>query len=775
MNRKTFLELLSERVLFLDGAYGTEFFKQGYKGAVELLNIDTPKVVEDLQKAYAEAGADVVLTNTFSANRLKLRSMGLEEYIRKINENAVKIARHAAPGKLVLGDMSSTGMFVRPLGDLDFEEAYNVFREQAALLIDAGVDGIIVETMSDLKELKAAILAIRNVSTDIPLIAHMTFQADGISVTGTSVEIFATLMNDLDVDVVGINCTLEPKDMLPVFMRLAEYCHKPLSVEPNAGKPLYNKGALTYKSTPEEFAVYMADFVELGANLVGGCCGTGPDHIALMSKYVGKQKPRQRTVRNDQFLSSRTVIKTVEPFLVIGERINASGRKKLQKSFQDMDYTEMLNLARKQEEEGSAVIDVNLGIEKLLTHEHFKQALLELDRVSSLPLSLDIQDAAFLETAMREYVGRPLINSALAREEHLNSRLDLLKKYGGMLIVLTMEKDIPQTAQERLSVAKKAVEIIKANGVDLKRVFFDPLVLPLGAGSDYHVTLNTIKLLTESGLQTSIGLSNLSFGMPNRESINAAFLGLSVENGLSAAILNSKEATTMNVLQGCLALKGKQLGTTQNAIDDELVNLIVKGQKDALLEFTKQQLNEHDPLYVSQHILAEAMQKVGELYAKGVIYLPHLILAAETVQPCFDYLNSLLGEAQVKLGKVLLATVHGDIHDIGKNIVATVLRSGGFDVYDVGKDVPAHTILEACQEYKPDIVGLSAMMTTTVSQVKEVVDMLKANNIQAFVIAGGASMNRQLADEFGVEYAKDAMEALQICKAFMERKGGNEP
>ncbi len=774
MNRKTFSELLREQVLFLDGAYGTEFFKKGHKGLVELLNITTPNAVEELQKAYAEAGADVILTNTFSANRLKLRSMGLEEHFTEINESAVKIARYAAPGKLVFGDMSSTGMFIKPLGDLEFEEAYKVFEEQAAVLIEAGVDGIIVETMSDLKELKAAVLAVRRVSADIPLIAHMTFEADGVSVTGTSVEIFATLMNDLDVDVVGMNCTLEPKEMLPVFIRLAEYCHKPLSVEPNAGKPVFRNGVLTYETTPEEFAVYTADFVELGANLVGGCCGSSPDHIALMTKYLGKQEPRQRTFKDEQFLSSRTSMKPVDPFLIIGERINASGRKRLQKGFQEMDFTDMLDLARQQEEEGSTIIDVNLGIEKLLTHEHFKQAVLELDKISSLPLSLDIQNAVFLETAMREYVGRPLLNSALAREEHLHQRLALLKKYGGMLIVLTMEKDIPQTAQERLNVAKKAADIIKSNDIDLSRVFLDPLVLPLGAGNDYHVTLETIKLLSEAGLQTSLGLSNLSFGMPERESINAAFLGLSVENGLCAAILNTKEATTMSVLHGALTLKGKRLVIAQTVIDDELVNLIIKGQKDLLLEFTKEQLKQHDPLYVSQHILAEAMQTVGDLYAKGTIYLPHLILAAETVQPCFDYLNSLLGEAQVKLGKVLLATVQGDIHDIGKKIVATVLRSGGFDVYDVGKDVPASSILEACLEYKPDIVGLSAMMTTTVAQVKEVADLLRANNIHAFVMAGGASMNKELANDFGVQYARDAMEALQICKTFMETKGGNE-
>lgn len=771
MNRTAFRELLTQRVLFLDGGYGTEFFKKGYKGAVELLNVNEPSVVEELQRAYAESGSDIILTNTFSANRIKLRSMGIEPYIEQINRNAVKIARTACGrSKLVFGDMSSTGIFVEPFGTLSFDEAYKTFSEQATLLIESGVDGIIVETMSDLKELKAAVLAIRDVSKDIPVIAHMTFEADGISVTGTSVEIFASLFNDIDVDVVGMNCTLEPKEMLPVFKRLSERCTKPISVEPNAGKPSLKGGILTYQTTPEEFAVYMADFIELGANIVGGCCGTGPEHIKFMANYLGTESPRKRAVETQQFLSSRTQIKAIEPFLVIGERINASGRKKLQNGFQEMDFTEMLNLARQQEEEGSSIIDVNLGIEKLLTEKHFRQAVQELDKISSLPLSLDVQNADFLEAAMREYVGRPLVNSALVKEDHMIERLRLIQRYGGMLIVLPMERDIPQTAEERFHIAQKALKIIQNYGIDPERILFDPLVLPVGAGNDYHVTTNTIKLLNEANMQTSIGLSNLSFGLPQRESINAAFLGLAVENGLNAAIMNTKEVTTTNVLEGALMLKGKSLVKAKQTIEDELVNMIIKGEKEQLMAFTQEQLANHDPIYVSQNILADAMEKVGQLYAKGTIYLPHLILAAETVQPAFDYLNGLLGESQVKLGKVLLATVQGDIHDIGKKIVGTVLRSGGFDVYDVGKDVPAPDILDACIAYKPDIVGLSAMMTTTVEQVKQVSDLLRSHGIAVMLLAGGASMNRQLAEEFGVLYAKDAMEALEICKAFMEKK-----
>ncbi len=765
MKRSEFKSLLQERVLFLDGAYGTEFFKRGYKiDLIELLNIREPSAVANLQKDYIFAGADILLTNTFSANRLKLRAHGYEELFEEINTGAVKIAKSVANGKLVFGDISSTGSFVKPLGDIDFDTAYTAFKEQVQLLIEAGVDGIIIETMSDLKELKAAVLAARDVSEEIPIIAHMTFESNGKSVTGTSVEIFANLMEDLDVDVVGINCTLEPKDLLHVFMQLSKYTTKPLSVEPNAGKPILKGGKLEYRTSPEEFAIYMRDFVQFGANIIGGCCGTGPEHISAMVKYVGRQKPVSRETVKEQYVSSRTILRPTGDFLVIGERINASGKKKFQEQIRNKDFSQVLVLAQEQEKEGSMVLDVNLGIEKLLDEEHFKDVVIELDKISSLPLSLDIQNLNFLEAALKEYVGRPVINSAFAREDHLVERLKLLKRYGGILIVLTMEKDIPKSARERFEIALKASEIIKREGISLERIYFDPLVLPVGAGNDYHVTLETIKLLSQAGLKTSIGLSNLSFGMPDREKVNSAFLALALENGLTAAILNTKETVTMSVIEGCLVLQGKRVEKSQYKFDDPLVEWIIKGQREHLERFVKEKLNELDPLTISQEILAKAMEKVGKLYADGIIFLPHLILSAQTVQPIFDYLNGLLGDNSQKLGRILMATVQGDIHDIGKKIVATVLRSAGFEVIDLGKDVPAEVIFEAVRDLKPDIVGLSAMMTTTVGRVKEVADLLKENGINVVVISGGASMNKELASSFGVQYAKDALSALELCK-----------
>lgn len=766
MKRSEFLKRIEERVLFLDGAYGTELFKRGFRGKlIELLNIEAPETVKKLQQDYITAGADILLTNTFSANRIKLAQYGLEGLIEQINAQAVHIAKSVCKNdQFVFGDMSSTGAFVKPLGEIDFDRAYEIFKEQARLLINAGVDGIIIETMSDLKELKAAVLAVRDVSEEVPLIACMTFEEDGKSVTGTSVEIFATLMNDLDVDVVGINCTLEPKQMLSVFSRLAKYCRKPLCVEPNAGKPVLVENRLVYRTSPEEFAIYMRDFVELGANIVGGCCGTGPEHIKLMRSYVGERKPISRQTVTDQYLSSRTVLKPIKPFLIVGERINATGKKKLQEDIRQMNFSQLVKLAQEQEQEGCGAIDVNLGLEKVLNEAHFKGVINELDRYSSLPLSIDVQTLSFLETCMKEYVGRPILNSATCEGKHLLSRVKLLKRYGGMLIVLCMEKEIPEDSDGRIRLAKKAAEILKAEGIELERVFFDPLVLPVGAKKDHRVTVETIRKLKEMGLNSIIGLSNLSFGLPERENVNAAFLSLCIDAGLSGAILNTKEQTTMNVLRGALTLRGEELVKLDQLEEEPLVSYILKGQREQIMNVVQEMLKDHDPLHISQNVLAKAMERVGQLYATGKIYLPHLLLAAETVQPVFDHLNSLITSEQKKLGTVVLATVQDDIHDIGKKIVATVLRSGGFEVIDLGKNVPAEKILEAVKNIKPDIVGLSAMMTTTVGYVKETADLLRENGIEVFIVAGGASMNQQLAQQFEVYYAKDALEALNLCK-----------
>ncbi|MEA3507464.1 MAG: cobalamin-dependent protein, partial [Synergistota bacterium] len=421
-------------------------------------------------------------------------------------------------------------------------------------------------------------------------------------------------------------------------------------------------------------------------------------------------------------------------------------------------------LAQDQEREGASIVDVNFGIEKLLDKDCISAAFNELDRRSSPPVSFDIQGFDFLDAAMREHPGVGLVNSALAMEDHLSPRLGLLKKYGGMLVVLAMEKDIPETAEGRFAAVKRAVEIIGEHGVGLDRVFFDPLVLPAGAGKDWRATLETLRLIKSAGLRSCVGLSNLSFGMPARDGVNAAFLSLCIDEGLGGAIMNTFEETAMKVLRGSLVLRGVDMPEPQSLCENSLVKSIVQGRSDEVFAIVKEELENHDPLHVSQNVLAVAMKEVGTRYSKGSIFLPHLIMAAETVEPVFEYLNGLVGgEGIEKRGKVLLATVEGDIHDIGKKIVATVLRSGMFEVVDLGKDAPAERIVTECAKTKPDVVGLSAMMTTTVGQVKDVADLLRAECIDVPVIAGGASMNADLAERFGVLWGKDAIEALALC------------
>ncbi|AEX85959.1 Homocysteine S-methyltransferase/B12 binding domain/Pterin binding enzyme [Marinitoga piezophila KA3] len=777
MNRKEFSELLNQRVLFLDGAYGTEFFKMGIRGRmpIELLNITNPDAVYTLQKAYVNAGVDFLLTNTFSANRLKMQSLKVKENIKDINFHAVKIAKDAAKNSNVkiLGDISSTGILLTPLGELSFDEAYEVFKEQGEILLNAGIDGFIIETMSDLKELKAAFLALRDLDNNIPIIAHLTFEENGRTVTGTSVEIFATLFNDLDVDVIGMNCTLTPEEMIKVFQTLSKYSKKPISVEPNAGKPkLQPDGSVIYNTTPEKFSVYMEDFVHLGANIIGGCCGTGPEHIKLMREFIGKTRVRKRETIKKQFLSSRTILRETEPFLIIGERINASGKKNFQNAIREYNFDRMVNLATAQEKEGSHVLDINLGIEKLLDKKHFEKSIIILDKIGSIPLSLDIQQPEFMEVALKEYVGRPLINSSTVEKEKLDTAIRWLKRYGGMLILLTMKNKIPETAQERFEIAMKGIKYLEENGISKDRIFVDPLVLPVGAKKDPFVTLETIKLLSEKGIKTSIGLSNLSFGLPSREGINASFLSLAIHNGLSGAILNSKESSTMNIVFGSLILHGMEVSRdTSTSTGDELADLILKKKSRELKEKINLLLKDYTPLQVSQNILAKTMEYIGELYSKGEIYLPQLILAAETVTPIFEYLNNMLKkEESSSKGTILVATVEGDVHDIGKKIVATVLKSSGYEVIDIGKDIPGKIILEKVKELKSDLLGLSAMMTTTVGKIKEVKDLLLENGVEIPIIAGGASMNKELASKFGVFYAKNANEALKYAKRFINNK-----
>jgi len=772
MNRTEFRNLLRERVHILDGAYGTRFLQLGSDGRPgERLNLERPEIVETAHREYAEAGADFLLTNTFSANEPKLAALGCEADFVRINEAAVAIARRAAGGKCrVLGDMSSTGWMIAPLGDHTFDEAVQAFARQARVLVDAGVDGIIVETMTDLKELKAAVVGIREVSDSIPLIAHMTFEDDGHAVTGTPVEVFARVIGDLDVDVLGINCSLDPARLVPVFARLARATPHLLSVEPNAGRPGYDGCHVHYDATPEDFAAVAEDFAALGASIVGGCCGTGPEHIRILSHLLRKRKPAVRETTPDAVFCSRTRAVNLHPFAIIGERINPANRKAFAEQLAAGDLTTLLSEAVAQASEGAHLLDVNFGVEKLLPPELVVNAIRALDAHDAPPLSLDIQTTALLEAAMRETTGRPLLNSARVTDKNLPARAQLLRKYGGMLLLLAMGKDIPETAAGRVAMIEEGLRRLADAGIPAHRVVADALVLSFGAGRDPRVTLDTIAQLSQMGIATTCGLSNLSFGLPDRSALNAAFLAQAVGAGLTSAICNPGDALVMGALRGALALRGDTLQAAPDVVTEHpMAAALLAGDTPRLQRMIEEKLAAGVlPLELATGELAGAMREVGDLYGRRKIFLPQLLTAADTARPLFEGLHARTDGVREYRGRVLLATVEGDVHDIGKRIVGTVLESAGFAVIDIGKDVPASTIVEAVRMHSPHIVGLSAMMTTTVGRVEEVRDALAAAGLSVRLIAGGASMNAELAARFGCDgYAPDASAVTALCERLL--------
>ncbi len=778
MKRSDFRDLLSRRVLLFDGGYGTSFFARGFAdGPAERLNLEHPEVVETLQREYVDAGADILLTNTFGGNRAKLAECGLEARIAEVNAGGVAIARRAAVSTgdrnvLVFGDISSTGRFPVPSGEGSFDACARIFAEQAALLAEAGCDGLIVETMTDIKELKSAVVGIRECLPNIPLVAQMAFDVTGATLTGATVEVFAALLGDLDVDVLGMNCLIGPEPMLPVFRRLAAASGCLLSVEPNAGDPRFDGTRTHYEMDPLAFSLFAESFVDAGASIVGGCCGTTPEHIRAMRALIRDARPRARIVRRSQILTSRTMCFDVSTsdFMRVGERINPAGRPALKERILARDWSALVEEAASQVQEGADVLDVNFGVEKLLDERAIAEGILELDRAGCAPLSLDIQTLPFLERALREYPGRPLVNSSAADRASLAPKLALLKKYGGMMILLAMGESIPVTAVERMELVRSAVAIAEREyGVSRDRLIVDPLVMAVGAGNDPRVALDVIAACREEGLRTCVGLSNVSYGMPDRGGINAAYLAQCVERGLGAAILNPGDALVTESLRGALILRtGKLEGaaaTRAKEHENPLVAALLAGKSVGARKILQSALDAGTPpLEASQCLLGAAMEEIGALYEAKAIFLPHLLFAAQTAFGLFDWLNDLCPAQSASKGLVLVATVQGDIHDIGKNIIATVLRAGGYEIVDLGKDVGADAIVERARALAPGVVALSAMMTTTVGRVGELASRFKEEGIACPIIAGGASMSEELARLWGVHYGGNGSEGLALCR-----------
>ena len=780
-NRWEIRKLLEERVLLLDGAYGTEFIRMGLEDdkPSESLNLENPDMVYKLQRSYVEAGSDILLTNTFSAIPHKLDELGYGDKFEDIVRMAVKIAKRASNGKaLIFGDCGPTGVLPRPMGKGDFDFYYDNYRRIVEVFLDEGVDGIIFETFSDILELKTAVMAVRDLSKDIFLIVHLTFDENGRTLTGSDPMNFAITFGNLDVDVLGINCSLGPEDMLPVFQELSKYHDGFLSVEPNAGNPIIVDGKIIYPESPEDFAKHVDSFWEYGANIIGGCCGSGPDHIKLMRKVLGYRPPNERKVKRIFSITSPSKVVKFDKFVVIGERINPSGRKKLWNKILEKDADFLKKEALEQITSGADVIDVNFGVESSVDWDFAVDLISELPYSCDSPLSLDVQELELLERMMRVYPGNPLINSSTSDERELERKLELLKKYGGMLVVLAMKKNIPKDAKERIEAVMDAIKFAKDNNVDPKeRFIFDPVVIPVGVSREaVFEILKTIEWLAREGYRTTLGLSNISFGLPNRSYYHSAFLVLAIERGLSSAIMNPLDNNLMENMRAVLRLIGKldlPKGRRKPNEDSKILDVILSGKKDELLKIVDELLKNHDPLEVVENHLKPAMEMIGDMYDRGDIFLPQLILSSQTVKPAFKLVETKMKGGKLNLGKFVVATVKGDIHDIGKNIVSAVVKSSGFEVIDLGKDVPSEKIVEVIEKEKPIALGLSAMTTTTAPKIREVSTLMKEKRLNVPIIVGGATLNDKLAKDLGADYyAKNATDVVRILKNIL--KGLNE-
>lgn len=777
MDRITFRDALKKKIHLLDGGYGTSFFEMGLSGMPsEALNLSHRESVLRLQSEYVKAGSDILIANTFGGNRLKLAESGLDGRIAEINHEGVKIAREAASTAIgrtvfVFGNISSTGALPSPSGNGTFNLCKDVFAEQSRYLAEAGCDGIIVETITDIKEMRAAVIGIRESLPDIPLIVQMAFDEDGTSLTGASVEVFAAVMGDLDVDVVGMNCQVGPDRMLTPFKRLAVRTNLLLSAEPNAGDPHFDGKRTCYEMDALSFSLFAEEFQELGVNIFGGCCGTTPEHIRSISAILHSTIPHPRNPIMTEVLASRTKFLDVGRFTVIGERINPTGRPELKESQRRLDWSVTVNEAHAQTQEGADVLDVNFGVERFFKEDDIASAFIELDRSCGTPLSLDIQTVEFLERALAEYPGRALVNSSAADEDSLSIKLPLLKKYGGMLVLLAMDKDIAMNIDERIRVIENAMVLADSHGISSSRIFVDPLALSIGAGNDPLLTLSVIEECEKRDIKTVIGLSNLSHGIPNRSGVNAAFLSRAMERGLRAAIMNSGDTVCMPVLWGAKLIEtGKIEQKTETESLPPLVDALLSGKLGLVREMVQTQLDAGvTPIEVSQSYLGGAMEIVGGLYEEKKIFLPHILYAAETAFPVFEDLNKIIGTSSSTREKILIATVEGDIHDIGKNIVSTILRAGGYEVIDLGKNIPADFIVEKAEEFGVSLIGLSAMMTTTVSRIGEVSKLLEERGKRIPIISGGASMNEELSQLFAVHYAGNASDALSVTKKILQR------
>ena len=793
-------------IKIFDGAMGTMLQEGGLKpGACpELMNVEKPEIVKKIHRAYIDAGANFIETNTFGASSIKLSHYGIENRCEELNFAAVKLAKEISGKNVkIAGSIGPTGKFIFPLGNLDFEDAYKIFYEQSKFLAEAGADYIIFETFIDIQEMRAALLAAHD-SCNLPVICQLSFSENGRTVTGTDAKTAAIILDAMGANVIGVNCSLGPQQLIPIVKILAENSSVPISVQPNAGMPYIEDGITKFPMNPKIFGSFAKKLIEVGANFLGGCCGTTPEHIHELAENIKILSEKENFVEIPKnfskklILASRTKTVTIDknlPTVLIGERINPTGRKKLAAEIREGSLLGVKKDAINQVKAGAKILDVNMGVGGINQAEMMKKAVQEISQITDAPLAIDTSDEKSLENALRIYPGRALINSVSFEPERLEKFLPLAKKYGAAILILPVTKNgIPKNSDEKIEIVEKIINAAKKIGLNDGDFLLDALVMTISA--DFNAcneVLKTLKLYREKfGYPTTMGLSNISFGLPNRPLINSTFFAMCLANGLDAPIMNPYSESMQNILKASAALLGhdknglifsqinsenfnqnKNFSTENKNILDAIKISVMNGAKDEISSQIKKAIDEgHNVNEITEKSLTAAMNELGEDFGAGKIFLPQVLLSAETMKIAFDELKKLFPNEKTKnTGTFVIATVKGDVHDLGKNIVGALIENSGFKLIDLGKDVESEKIVRAAIENNADIVGLCALMTTTMIQIDKVIAELKAAGSNAKIMVGGAALTQEYADSAGADaYAKDGVAAVKIAKKMIDSK-----
>ncbi len=798
------LKHIKDKFLLLDGGMGTLLQSAGLQPGEypERWNISRPEIIREIHAGYIAAGSDIISANTFGANSLKFGASELDSIIKAAFENArAAIAQCKDPSaKYVALDIGPTGRLLRPYGDFDFEEAVSVFGETVRLGVKYGADLIILETFSDSYETKAAVIAAKE-NSSLPIIVTNAYGSDGKLMTGATPAAMAAMLEGLGADAIGANCSLGPKQLRGVIEELLENASVPVVLQPNAGLPRVEDGRTVYDVSPEEFASDMAEYAKAGVHVLGGCCGTTPEYIKRTAEKLGALTPAPIKEKNMTCVSSYThAVKFESDPILIGERINPTGKKRFKQALIENDIDYILSEGINQQEKGVHILDVNVGLPDIDEPSMLKRAVTELQAIIDLPLQIDTSNTEAMEKALRLYNGKAMINSVNGKEESMAAIFPLMKKYGGVAVALTLdESGIPESAEGRVRIAQKILKRAEEYGIKPKDIIFDTLAMTVSADTSAALaTLGALKKIkTDLGCHTSLGVSNVSFGLPRREIINSTFFALALENGLSAAIMNPYSADMMRTYRAFCALHGldancgkyiefaaslpeeKTQGTftqspTEESYASALQKAVIKGLKEQAGEICRELLKECRPLDIIQNEIIPALDTVGRGFEEKKVYLPQLLMSAEAAKSAFEAVKShMISESTESISKCpfVIATVKGDIHDIGKNIVKLLLENYGFEVIDLGRDVPPEDIVSAVLEKNAPIVGLSALMTTTVPAMEETIKRLRESAPDRKIVVGGAVLTQEYADRIGADhYSKDAMETVRYAESVLNEK-----